>query len=85
MARPDEAHARRWLFDATHPPPPAIGAAIADRYLADEGTALRELIELAALPAEQAARVRAHAHALVEAIRRRRRDASGVDALLTRF
>jgi RHH-type proline utilization regulon transcriptional repressor/proline dehydrogenase/delta 1-pyrroline-5-carboxylate dehydrogenase len=85
MVRPGEAHARRWLFDATHPPPPAIGAAITDRYLADEATVLRELIELAALPAEQAARVRAQAHALVEAIRLRGEAASGVDALLREY
>ena len=85
MAAPDEASPRRWLFDAAHPAPPAVGAAIDERYLADEATVLAELIERAALAPEQSARVRREAAALVAAIRRRQQDASGVDALLRAY
>ena len=85
MARPDEAPARRWLFDAAHPAPPSVSAALAEHYLADEAQALAALLERATLSAEQSARVRAEAHALVDAIRRRQQDASGVDALLREY
>ena len=85
MARPDDAPARRWLFDAAHPAPPALSAALDDRYLADEAATLSALLERAALSPEQAARVRAEARALVDAIRRRQQDASGVDALLREY
>ena len=94
MARPDDAPARRWLFDEAHPAPPfgdfqgsppALSAALADHYLADEAATLSGLLERAALSPEQAARVRTDAEALVEAIRRRQQDASGVDALLREY
>jgi RHH-type proline utilization regulon transcriptional repressor/proline dehydrogenase/delta 1-pyrroline-5-carboxylate dehydrogenase len=94
MARPDAASARRWLFDANHPAPPfgdfqgsppALTAALADHYLADEAATLSALLERAALAPEQAARVRGEAHVLVDAIRRRQQDASGVDALLREY
>ena len=82
MAGPDEA---RWLFDAGSPAPPAIGAAITQRYLADEAQVLAELVRLADLPPAQAERVKERAAALVAAIRRRQQDASGVDALLRAY
>jgi RHH-type proline utilization regulon transcriptional repressor/proline dehydrogenase/delta 1-pyrroline-5-carboxylate dehydrogenase len=85
MARPDDAPARRWLFDAAHPAPPALSAALADDYLTDEATALAALLDQAALPAEQVVRVRADAQVLVDAIRRRQQDAGGVDALLREY
>jgi RHH-type transcriptional regulator, proline utilization regulon repressor / proline dehydrogenase / delta 1-pyrroline-5-carboxylate dehydrogenase len=85
MARPDEASARQWLFDAAHPAPPAVSAAITERYLADEAETLAELIDRAALAAAQSARVKREAAALVSAIRRRQRDAGGVDALLRAY
>jgi RHH-type proline utilization regulon transcriptional repressor/proline dehydrogenase/delta 1-pyrroline-5-carboxylate dehydrogenase len=85
MARPDEASVRRWLFDAAHPAPPAVAAAISQRYLADEASAVAELAEQATLPAAQAARVRQQAAALVSAIRRRQQDQGGVDALLRAY
>src|SRR6188474_1640212 len=85
MPAPDEGSARDWLFDAAHPAPPVVSAKITDRYLADEPTVVAELAELAALPPAQSARVRREAAALVEAIRRRQQDASGVDALLRAY
>ncbi len=85
MAGPDEASARRWLFDADHPAPPAVSAEITERYLADEAEALGELIDLAALRPAQSARVNDEAIALAAAIRRRQQDAGGVDALLRAY
>src|SRR5688572_20662256 len=85
MAGPDEASARRWLFDAAHPAPPAVRAAITERYLADEAELLAGLVERAALPAAQSAHVRDEAATLVAAIRRRQREAGGVDALLRAY
>ena len=85
MARPDDPPARRWLFDAAHPAPPSVSAALADHYLADEAQTLASLLERAALSPEQRARVRAEARSLVDAIRRRQQDASGVDALLREY
>src|SRR5262245_48489923 len=82
MAGPDEAP---WLFDAAHPAPPVVGAAITDRYLADEAVVLRDIGERATLSSEQSARVRREAGELVEAIRRRQQDTSGVDALLRAY
>ncbi len=83
MAGPDDT--RHWLFDAAHPAPPAVSAAITEHYLADEATTLADLLEHATLPAAQAARVRAAAQELVEAIRRRQQDAGGIDALLREY
>jgi RHH-type proline utilization regulon transcriptional repressor/proline dehydrogenase/delta 1-pyrroline-5-carboxylate dehydrogenase len=80
-----EASARRWLFDAAHPAPPVVSAAITDRYLADEAAVLTELVEHATLPPAQSARVGREAAALVAAIRRRQQDAGGVDALLRAY
>jgi RHH-type proline utilization regulon transcriptional repressor/proline dehydrogenase/delta 1-pyrroline-5-carboxylate dehydrogenase len=85
MSRPDAAPPRYWLFDAAHEPPPAVAAAISQRYLADEATVVAELAEAATLPASQAARVRQQAAALVSAIRRRQADEGGVDALLRAY
>ena len=85
MARPDDPPARRWLFDAAYPAPRSINAAVTDHYLADEAQTLESLLERATLPTEQQARVRAEARSLVEAIRSRQQDASGVDALLREY
>jgi RHH-type transcriptional regulator, proline utilization regulon repressor / proline dehydrogenase / delta 1-pyrroline-5-carboxylate dehydrogenase len=85
MPARDESSARHWLFDAARPAPPVVSAAITDRYLADEATVVAELVERAALPPAQSARVRSEAAALVAAIRRRQQDASGVDALLRAY
>jgi RHH-type proline utilization regulon transcriptional repressor/proline dehydrogenase/delta 1-pyrroline-5-carboxylate dehydrogenase len=85
MPAPDEGSARHWLFDAAHPGPPIVSAAITDRYLADEATVVGELVARAALSPEQSARVRRDAVALVEAIRRRQQEVSGVDALLRAY
>jgi len=46
MSRPDVAPARRWLFDAAHPVPSALRAALDDHYLADETTTLSAVLEL---------------------------------------
>jgi RHH-type proline utilization regulon transcriptional repressor/proline dehydrogenase/delta 1-pyrroline-5-carboxylate dehydrogenase len=78
-------HDRRWLFDETHPAPPALGAELAESYLADETSVLDELLERAALPTRQTARVKQEAYALVTAIRARQRETSGVDALLREY
>ena len=85
MAAPDEGSQRRWLFDAAHAAPPAVSAAITERYLADEAAVLAELVARAALSHEQSARVKREAAVLVEAIRRRQQEASGVDALLRAY
>ena len=85
MAGPNDPPARHWLFDATHPASPALGPELAESYLADEATVLGSLLERAALPARDAARVRKQAHALVTAIRARQRETSGVDALLREY
>jgi RHH-type proline utilization regulon transcriptional repressor/proline dehydrogenase/delta 1-pyrroline-5-carboxylate dehydrogenase len=85
MPAPDEGSARDWLFDAAHPAPPVVSAKITDRYLADEATVVGELAESAVLAPAQSARVRSEAAALVDAIRRRQQDASGVDALLRAY
>ncbi len=83
MDRPDDALARRWLFDAANPV--TANDALDAHYLADEAKTLAALLERAAVSAEQAARVRAEALALVDAIRRRQEDAGGVDALLREY
>jgi len=85
MARPEDPPARRWLFDAAHPAPPLVNAAVTDHYLADEAQTLESLLARATLPAEQRARVRTEARSLVDAIRSRQQDASGVDALLREY
>jgi RHH-type proline utilization regulon transcriptional repressor/proline dehydrogenase/delta 1-pyrroline-5-carboxylate dehydrogenase len=85
MPAPDFGSARRWLFDAGHPAPPVASAAITERYLADEAAVVAELVERAALPPAQSARVRREAGSLVAAIRRRQQDAGGVDALLRAY
>jgi hypothetical protein len=69
MAGPHDPPTRDWLFDATHPAPPALGPEFAESYLADETSVLDELLERAALPTRQTARVKQEAHALVTAIR----------------
>jgi RHH-type proline utilization regulon transcriptional repressor/proline dehydrogenase/delta 1-pyrroline-5-carboxylate dehydrogenase len=86
MARPEEeSPARRWLFDAAYPAPPAVSAAISETYLADEAQTIELLLERATLSNAQRERVRGRAHALVDAIRRREHDTSGVDALLREY
>ena len=85
MTRPDDPPARRWLFDVAHPAPPLVNATLTDHYLADEAQTLESLLERATLSIEQRARVRAAAHSLVDAIRARQQDASGVDALLREY
>jgi RHH-type proline utilization regulon transcriptional repressor/proline dehydrogenase/delta 1-pyrroline-5-carboxylate dehydrogenase len=85
MAGPNDTPPLGWLFDAAHPVPPAAGALIADHYLADEAQTLAKLLARAQLPPAQSARVQAHARELVAAIRRRQRDASGIDALLREY
>ena len=45
MARPDDPPARRWLFDAAHPAPPLVNAAVTDHYLADEAQTLESLLD----------------------------------------
>jgi RHH-type proline utilization regulon transcriptional repressor/proline dehydrogenase/delta 1-pyrroline-5-carboxylate dehydrogenase len=85
MPAPDEALPRHWLFDEARPAPPVVGAAITERYLADEAAVVATLVARAALAPAQSARVRRDAAALVEAIRRRQQDAGGVDALLRAY
>jgi RHH-type transcriptional regulator, proline utilization regulon repressor / proline dehydrogenase / delta 1-pyrroline-5-carboxylate dehydrogenase len=85
MTGPTEAPAVRWLFDAPNSAPPTISAELAADFLADEATTLAELLARAKLPPAQSARVQAQARELVAAIRRRQRDASGIDALLREY
>jgi RHH-type proline utilization regulon transcriptional repressor/proline dehydrogenase/delta 1-pyrroline-5-carboxylate dehydrogenase len=76
---------RRWLFDDQHPPLDELGGEIAAHYLTDEGAAVRRLVARAAPTDAEAARIGQQAAALVEAIRRRQRDAGGIDALLGEY
>jgi RHH-type proline utilization regulon transcriptional repressor/proline dehydrogenase/delta 1-pyrroline-5-carboxylate dehydrogenase len=81
---------RRWLFDDAHPAlaeldRAELGREIAAHYLADENASVRKLIARAALSPQQTARVQRSARELVAAIRRRQREAGGVDALLGEY
>ena len=88
MARPDEAPARRWLFDAARPAPPSVSAAITEHYLADEAQALAELVARARYACRRRS-PRACRRRRPRARRRRSaagsRDAGGVDALLREY
>ncbi len=86
MARPDDTPARRWLFDAAHPAPPAVSAALADSLPRRRSGDAESVARARGAPRRATARrVRAEARALVDAIRRRQQDASGVDALLREY
>jgi RHH-type transcriptional regulator, proline utilization regulon repressor / proline dehydrogenase / delta 1-pyrroline-5-carboxylate dehydrogenase len=80
-----EGARERWLFDETHPPLAELDAAIAAHYLADETETVRALAARATLDPALTTRVQASARELVVAIRVRRRDATGVDALLGEY
>ena len=71
----------RWLFEA----PPAVSAVLSRSFLADEGAALARLVAGAQLPDLLSARVQAQGVELVAAIRRRQREAGGIDALLGEY
>ena len=82
---PTNLPARSWLFDLARPAPPAVSAALADalpgRRSGDAATVAR-----ARRAAGRAGRARSRERAaLVDAIRRRQRDAGGVDALLREY
>jgi RHH-type proline utilization regulon transcriptional repressor/proline dehydrogenase/delta 1-pyrroline-5-carboxylate dehydrogenase len=77
--------ARHWLFDDQRPPLDEIADARDARYLADERAAVRELAAQGTLTDVETTRIGEQARALVEAIRRRRRAASGLDALLSEY
>ncbi len=76
---------RRWLFDDAHPAPPATNDDLARCYLADETAVVRGLAAEASSSAAQTTRIQTLAVALVEAIRKRRERAKGVDALLGEY
>ncbi len=77
--------ARRWLFDERHAALQELDAALAARYLDDEDAAVRMLAAAATPDDAQTARIAEDARSLVEAIRRRRRGATGLDALLGEY
>ena len=76
---------RRWLFDDAHPALAELDPGVARHYLAEENAAVRELVARASLPPLLATRVQRGARDLVVAIRRRQREATGVDALLGEY
>ena len=80
-----QAPARPWLFDPVSIPIPLVDAAVSSRYLADEPALVRSLLDRARLDAEQAQRVSALAVRLVEAMRRNRSRAGGLDAFMSRY
>jgi RHH-type proline utilization regulon transcriptional repressor/proline dehydrogenase/delta 1-pyrroline-5-carboxylate dehydrogenase len=61
------------------------GRHINGSYLADETRLIKELLELARLPEEQAAAARALAAQLVESVRRNRSGKTGIDAFLREY
>ena len=77
--------ARRWLFDERHAALPELDADITAHYLNDEDAAVRTLAAAATPDDAQTARIAEEARALVEAIRRRRHGATGIDALLGEY
>ncbi|HVY63218.1 MAG TPA: bifunctional proline dehydrogenase/L-glutamate gamma-semialdehyde dehydrogenase PutA, partial [Gammaproteobacteria bacterium] len=76
---------RRWIVEEQHPPLDEPADEITAHYLADERVALEQLAAYAAPTGADAARIDADARSLVEAIRRRRRRAVGLDALLGEY
>jgi RHH-type proline utilization regulon transcriptional repressor/proline dehydrogenase/delta 1-pyrroline-5-carboxylate dehydrogenase len=63
----------------------AAGAAINDRFLADEAEVVAEVLELARLPAAERAAIRLDAMQLVAAARGRREGKSGIEAFLQQY
>ena len=63
----------------------AAGAAINDRFLADEALVVAEVLDLARLPAAERAAIRQDAIRLVAAARRRREGKSGIEAFLQQY
>jgi len=76
-AQSDPPAADPWLTES--------GRSINGCYLADETAQVRELVELARLPLEQAASVRDLALQLVASVRRNRAGKSGIDAFLRQY
>src|SRR5690606_26999405 len=74
---------RDWIFRAGEPPLITAGSAIAERYLADEASSVKFLLEHARLPPASTAAVQRDARALVESIRRKRSE--GLDAFLAEY
>jgi RHH-type proline utilization regulon transcriptional repressor/proline dehydrogenase/delta 1-pyrroline-5-carboxylate dehydrogenase len=63
----------------------AVGAAINERYLADEAAVVTDMFELARLPATERAAIRCDAAELVTAARRRRTGKTGIEAFLQQY
>ncbi len=79
------APTRRWLFDERPSPLDELGDELAAHYLEDEAAALQRAVANGAPSEAQTARIGFAAAALVAAIRRRQRDAGGIDALLGEY
>ncbi len=62
-----------------------VGAAINERYLADEAAVVADLLDLARLPASDRAAIRRVATELVTAARRRRTGKTGIEAFLQQY
>jgi RHH-type proline utilization regulon transcriptional repressor/proline dehydrogenase/delta 1-pyrroline-5-carboxylate dehydrogenase len=63
----------------------AAGKAINDRFLADESEVVREVLELARLPAAEREAIRRDARQLVAAARERRAGRSGIETFLQQY
>ncbi len=74
-----------FVFAGGRPPVSAVAERVNPRYLAEEESLVRELADLARVDSEEAARIRATAIRLVEAVRRNRRRVSGLDAFLQQY
>jgi RHH-type proline utilization regulon transcriptional repressor/proline dehydrogenase/delta 1-pyrroline-5-carboxylate dehydrogenase len=76
---------RRWVFEDTDPALAAVSRDVGRDYLADEAETVRFLLGHARLPQAQTASVARRAHELAAAIRKRRQDSRGLDALLSEY
>ncbi|MCZ6560035.1 MAG: hypothetical protein O6931_03995, partial [Gammaproteobacteria bacterium] len=84
-SRKEEKQSGEFIFSAQDEPVSAVGRAINAFYLADEGEAVRDLLERARLGDEQRDAVSRHATSLVEAVRRNRKKKGGLDAFLKKY
>lgn len=72
------------FFDSPLPTSPALDA-LRRAWRCDEAAQVRRLLAAARQDADAAARIRQRAHVLVETVRRRRREGSGIDALMHEY
>jgi RHH-type proline utilization regulon transcriptional repressor/proline dehydrogenase/delta 1-pyrroline-5-carboxylate dehydrogenase len=82
---PIEPDHDRYVFAADDPPASDVGAAINRYYLADETALMAELIQVAGVSEERAAKIRETATMLVESVRNNRGKSGGIDAFMSQY